>query len=294
MAILDQQVKPVMPVDAGRREFRLDVAGLRLPFLGTRLDTRAIFQYILLDISQSGVRIIIPDWAVRRDLLHAGDHIDFHLPFMLDGAIYNHGQVAWTQRDEILYGQVCGVQIESHSALYYPVYMELQGGQIAIDMQAMQSSERLLCRILKDTILLKRGILIYFSHFKPIVQRMIRNEPERATVLRSFLFDDTEAYVERNIMALEEQRRVIGDAEDLFRDLPLHLDLDALRMLMEPELEPMVWMHAFSQGLMREYLAAIISLESKIFYNFNTISMIYASAIMRTDSDVRIEANLEP
>lgn len=263
-----------------RREDRLRIEGVRLPFLGTRLETRGIFQYVLLDLSRNGARIILPDWAVRRELLHPDEHIDFHLPFLLDGVTYNQGRVAWTQRDETLYGQVCGVHIETRSALYYPVYIAVDGGEIAIDLQAKQSSERLLCRILKDTILLKRGILIYLEHFKPIVRRMIRDDPERAAGLRSFLFEDTELRIEQNIAGVEDQRRAISEAGDLFSQLSMVLDLEALRVLMEPEIDPTVWIHTFQEGLMREYLTAIISLETKIFYNFNTIVMIYAETLI--------------
>ncbi|RKT46586.1 PilZ domain-containing protein [Thiocapsa rosea] len=282
MATTDEQSSSTDDGATRRREIRLGIKGLRLPFLGTRLETRGIFPYVLLDISTHGARIILPDWAVRRELLHAGEHIDFHLPFMLDGVTYNQGRVAWTQRDDIQYGQVCGVDIETRSALYYPVFLELKAGKVAIDLHDMQSSERLLLRILKDTILLKRGILIYFGHFKPIVQRMIRSDPERAAMLRSYLFEDTESRVERNIAALERQRLAIEGTDDLLGELATVLDLDALRVLMEPEIEPMVWISTFSEGLMREYLSAIMSLEAKIFYNFNTIVMIYADALMRS------------
>jgi hypothetical protein len=267
-----------------RREVRLRIDGVRLPFLGTRLETRAVFQYVLLDLSFNGARIILPDWAVRRDLLHVGQHIDFHLPFLLDGVTYNQGRVAWTQRDEALHGQVCGVHIETRSALYYPVYIAVDGGEIAIDLQAQQTSKRLLCRILKDTILLKRGILIYFEHFKPIVRRMIRHDPERAAGLRSFLFEDAQLRIEHNIAAIERERRAIGDESAQFSSLSMGLDLDALRVLMEPEIDPVVWIHTFQEGLMHEYLTAIISLETKIFYNFNTIVMIYAETLISTES----------
>jgi len=62
--------------------------------------------------------------------------------------------------------------------------------------------EDLAVRVLKDTVLLKKGILIYLKHLAPYLSRIADTTPEQYEFLRGFLINDTAARVQDNIQKL--------------------------------------------------------------------------------------------
>ena len=65
-----------------RRENRLEVASIVLPFLGSRENDFSPFQYLLSNLSPHGAKILIPRWLALRERLNPGEVIDFHAPFL--------------------------------------------------------------------------------------------------------------------------------------------------------------------------------------------------------------------
>ncbi|HDQ40044.1 MAG TPA: PilZ domain-containing protein [Desulfonatronum sp.] len=266
-----------------RREERFSINSVTLPFLATRIEDMALFQYLLLDISMHGARIILPQWVVKRELLHQDEGIDFHLPFLFHGETFNKGSVAWAKWDEEKGGQVCGVRIDVRAPLYYPVFVSFEGQSITMDMTEFQTSRNLLAKILKDTILLKRGILIYLRHIKPVLPRITGYDALKLEQLQSFLFAHVRENIERNIEILAGYLHIIEDDACSQSRMQQLFDLEELRLVMEPELDASVWSNAFEQDVMRQYIGAIVSLEKKVFYNYNTLVMIYAHGLAKSD-----------
>ncbi|NCC24965.1 MAG: PilZ domain-containing protein [Deltaproteobacteria bacterium] len=265
-----------------RREDRIAIESVNLPFLGTRIDDMSLFQYLLLDISMHGAKIILPSWVIKRQMLHINDLIDFHLPFLFQGETFNKGGVAWSKWDEDLGGLTCGVRIDVRAPLYYPVFVSFEGKSIDMDLTEFQNSEDLLIRILKDTILLKKGILIYLKHIRPILPRITGFDRATLDELENFLFHDVRTNAEANMASLEKYLGRIGRDACTRSRIQQVFDLEELRMVMEPELEASVWGAAFEQEVMRQYIEAIVTLEKKVFYNYNTLVMIYAHALTRS------------
>jgi hypothetical protein len=265
-----------------RREDRIPIESVNLPFLGTRIADMALFQYLLLDISLHGARILLPEWVTKRELLYKDTPIDFHLPFLFEGETFNKGGVAWAKWDTGMAGQVCGVRIDVRAPLYYPIYVSFAGKSITMDLSRQRTPENMLKKILHDTILLKKGILIYLRHINPILPRITGYDDVTLRQLRTFLFQDVRDLVEQNIAELTKYKANIRDGACSHEHIHEVFDMEELLLTMEPELDYAVWGHAFDQEILHQYLAAILSLEKKIFYNYNTLVMIHAHALSNT------------
>ncbi len=274
-----------------RREDRVLINSVTLPFLGSRVEDLALFQYLLLDISLHGARILLPRWAIKRELLRKGDQIDFHLPFIFGGESFNKGKVVWSNLDDTVGGQVCGVRIDLRTPLYYPVYVSFEDKSITVDLTDLQTSEDLVQKILKDTILLKKGILIYLKHIKPILARITGYETATLLQLHGMLFEDTQERVLKNIDQLNRFLNNIDVGVCSMHRIQQVFDLEELREVMEPELEVAVWHFAFDQEVMHQYMSAIFSLEKKVFYNYNTLVMLYVHALTKTDPTCSISTS---
>ena len=150
-----------------RREDRLPVASLNLPFLGTRSSDSQAFQYLILDTSTSGAGIVIPQWVMARERVNSGERVRLNLPFKMDKELYNRGVVAWERWDEEILGQKLGIRLDKTVPDYYPVRIDLQTGDLQIDLGEFKSGGDLLARVIKDAYLLKKGVRIYYSHLVP-------------------------------------------------------------------------------------------------------------------------------
>lgn len=267
-----------------RSEDRIPIDSVNLPFLGTRMADMALFQYLLLDISLHGARILLPEWVTKRELLYKDTPIDFHLPFLFERETFNKGSVAWAAWDQSFSGQVCGVRIDVRAPLYYPIYVSFAGKSITMDLSQQRTPENMLKKILHDTILLKKGILIYLRHINPILPRITGYDAAALEQLRTFLFQDVRNLVRQNIAELTTYLANVRDGACSHDHIHEIFDMEELLLTMEPELDYEVWRHAFEQEIMGQYLTAILSLEKKIFYNYNTLVMIHAHALSNTNS----------
>lgn len=256
-----------------RRAARLPVASITLPFLGTRMADGFVFQYLIQDLSESGCRIALPSWLLKRERLHAGDKVNFHLPFRVGGRVLGGGAVAWARRDEESDAQVAGVPLEHLAAQYYPVSVNLDASSPYVDLSRAPQGEDTLERVVWDTIMLKRGVLIYLRHLEALISRLSDLSEEQADELRAFLFAEAEASVRANLAGIEDLHRriragVCGEAQDCF-------DLEELRGLVESEIPSDVWKSAFASETLSAYLDAVKKLEWRMYANYNTAVMLY-------------------
>jgi len=232
-----------------------------------------------MDISLHGAGILIPQWVIKRQILKKDDLVDFHLPFLFNGETFNQGTVAWVKNEKESGGITCGVKIETRAPLYYPVFVSFDNKSINVDMTEFKTSENLLTRILKDTILLKKGILIYLNHIKPMLPRITQLDGNNLNNLRNFLFDDVKKRADKNIRLLSDYLEKVAKDTCSSYNIQKFMDLEELRDIMEPELESAVWQNAFEQKTMLQYIQAIVTLEKKVFYNYNTLVMLYVNAL---------------
>lgn len=260
------------------REPRISIQSINLPFLGTSED-HTPFQYLLLDISQQGVKIAMPRWVVSRETLHEGTRVHLHAPFRVGDRLYAQGQVRWAKWDESMQSQVCGIQIEENRFLHYspPIYLEPSG--VHIDLGAYASIQDLLARTIQDAALLKRGVLIYLNHLIPYFSR-IGDYPhkEYPKLKETFLKDMTER-VEAHRAHLDSLRLEIRQNPALASDIVSYLDLEELREWMESEIPMGIMEMTFESEAAKPYLVAIKELEKRLYANYNALVMLFLRAL---------------
>ena len=142
-----------------------------------------------------------------------------------------------------------------------------------VDLTRALEGEDTLERVLWDTIMLKKGVLIYLRHLEALITRLSDLSEEQAGELRSFLFTESEEAVRANLAGIEALHAKIrqgtcGEAQDCF-------DLEELRVLVESEIPSDVWKSAFASETLSAYLDAVKKLEWRMYANYNTAVMLY-------------------
>jgi len=271
------------PAVERRNGFRIEVSSINLPFLGSREEDHALFEYLLFDISSrggwAGVRIAVPGWGVRKEYLNRGEIVDFHIPFQIDEESFHLAKVVWERWDDSLRAQVCGARLEKKARRAYPFHISLSKAGIGIDLRGFSSIEGLLLRVLKDSVLLKKGVLIYLKHLIPLFSRISGYPHREFPELKRCLLEDIRLKVEENKKALETIFSNFQEANWSFAELARHLDLNELLSATESEIYPEIFNIAFETGAHISYIGAIKTLEKKLYCNYNLIVMMYLKAL---------------
>lgn len=253
----------------------MPVDSVVLPFIGSRAEDYQAFQYLLQDVSQGGIRIAVPRWAVSRERLHRGERIHFHIPFRLGSSVLESGHVAWEKWDSKQEAQIVGAVLDEKASANYPVYITLSSHRYTIDLGGFESPSSIFCRALKDSLFLKRGVLIYLKHLSAYFSRTGALKKAEYAVFKEALLNDVIKQVEANEARLRE-----WGSECLGQNPPKDeaigdLDMEDLRQAIEPELYLDLFQSALGMGSARMYLLAIKELEKRLFYNYNTMVMIF-------------------
>lgn len=263
-----------------RHEERTVIASLVFPFLGSRELDHAFFQYLPIDISSAGLQIIIPNWVVDRDRLRNGDRINLHVPFRFGNVIYSEGVVVWTRWDEEAGGQCCGVAMDQKILAHYPVFIEFgEAPSVGLDLQDFNTAGQLLLQLLKDAILLKKGVRIYLKHLGSYFSRIVDVPTEDFRQLKTFLFEDLDNKVSANQAKIEALHEVVREVEDIEKKMARYVDLEELRQIMESEIYIDVLKSAFATETGMPLLDAIKTLEKKQYANYNAIVMLYVQSL---------------
>lgn len=264
-----------MPPDDKRRETRCSIESMVLPFLGTRKIDHEPFQFLIIDISENGLKIAIPRWLVGRDILKQDELINLHIPFRLGAAEYNHGRVMWKKYDDTVSGDTYGIHMENSISPYNPVYISLETLKIDIDFQEFDSLEDISIKLIKDMCLLKKGILVYLKHLLPYFTRITEYRGAKYKQLKDIFLSDIIKRVGKNyekLLALyEETRKVCCSLNSISK----FLDLEELRDLVESEINIEILKTTFESKAILPYLNSIKLLEQKQYANYNMIVMLY-------------------
>jgi hypothetical protein len=193
--------------------------------------------------------------------------------------MYNIGTVAWCKFDPEIQSQVCGVSITKRSASYYPVVVDFEMNSVGIDLAQFKSTQTLSLQVIKDSILLKRGVLIYLRHIGSLLQRMTDISAVDAKQLKEILFTDVQERVVLQISELKSVYQKSREAACSIDSVEACFNLEDLRATIEPNIDVAIWKSAFDQGNMIEYLKAISTIEKRLFYNYNTLVLLYVSTL---------------
>ncbi len=262
-----------------RREERLEVCSIVLPFLGSREHDHTPFQYLLEDLSLHGAKIAIPRWLAKREQLHKGDEVDFHVPFLFEGELFSVGAIAWARWEEERESQVCGARFERAGPPAYPVVISFDTQKLSVDLTKFSAREDLMLRVLKDAVLLKRGIRIYLKHLAPYLSRIVDVGRQDYAFLREFLLEDAAAHVERNRERLQAAWDELSEGVCSQRELASCLNVEDLLDAFEPEIPADVFSSSFLGDAVIPYINSIKILEKKLYTNYNTLMLLYISSI---------------
>lgn len=271
-----------MSQEGSRAVGGLPLSAVNLPLLGSRLAPHSAFQYLLQSVDGTGAVFSCPGWLVRREHFRIGDRVDFHFPFRTaDGWHRQHGEIVEATVDAEQSGQVCRALFRERQPLHHPVYAVLDTGEIAFRSLEDEDVPRaeLLARLLKDCMLQKRGVSVYFKHLVPLFSRITLFPVEDYGALRAMLLEDVRRRIESNIAAFEAWHRQAAEGALTPASLSRDLDLEKLRAATEGEIENDLFEATFSTPVIKPYIDAIRLLENKLYLNYNTLVLLYAEGL---------------
>lgn len=262
-----------------RKNNRLPINSLTLPFLGTRVEDHQSFQYVILDTSQQGAGIAIPQWVMSRERVNLGERINLHLPFRFNHESYNCGTVTWEQWQEDIQSQRLGVHLDQKVPDYYPVLIDLTSGDMQVDLSDFYSEGELLLRVIKDAYLLKRGVKVYYSHLVPYFSRVAGLSKSDFNELRNIFLNDVGQRIAANLEGLEQLYQRASHTDLSGGNVAVFLDLEQLRVWVESEFYSELFNLALPGEMVSQYIMAIKTLEQRLFYNYNTAVMLYIRSV---------------
>ena len=254
-----------------RREARISLSTVSLPFLGIRDAEHLTFEYFLLDASPSGIQLSIPEWVSAWNKLKTEDEITLFLPLKVGGATLNKGRILWLKRDEETREQNCGAQMDGGSRPGAGNFFLESDGTIRWQGSSPhQGFKDYIATLLKDSSLLKKNILIYLSHLVPYFSRIVKDR-DRYPEIRDLIFDDIRRQVEEHHLRLKELAGKVSQARDVLSGFSEIGDFANLRRLMDSELDKNLFRMIFEKETVLWYLEEIKQLENRLYFNFNSL-----------------------
>ena len=260
----------------------MTIDSIVLPFMGTREEDHAPFQYILHDINRDQAEILIPKWVVSREKLRVNDLINFHLPFCLNRDIFEQGQIVssrWDADREALACTACLACMKDALPTAPPIFISITTSGFAIDLREFAVPENVFFEVLRDAALLKKGILIYFNHLIPFFSRISAYPTEEYALLRTSLFMEIRNRINENVQRLEAWSEGIEQKVCTQSDIAACVDLEEYRKVMESEIYSDLFEMTFAEERVMAYIQGIKALEKKLYSHYNTIVMLYIKAI---------------
>lgn len=256
---------------------------LRLPLLALR-DNNEPIEYLLLKINKHSALISLPNWVINRASLNEGELISLNLKQYLGTLNAVEG-----------YATLVGAQWNSYENLYRIDWAEpLIYSRFE---ERDRSAKDELFFLLKDSYLLKNGILVILKHLIPYFSRILHLSRFRYKNLRTALLDEVLLNVYENMTELENLHRVLSEQIMEDRDIPVFVNLEKLRKLMQSEIDFSLFVMAFDNyraGMKRLnqlfqnqtyslkshtlYLDAIKVTERRLYNNYNAIVGLFSKS----------------
>lgn len=272
------------------------IASITFPFLGSFKDGE-LFEYLLLSLDAEIVEIALLEWFINRAKLHIDDEVELHLPTLpnTEHQVKKNipGVVIAAKHSEELRGDIyqiafsnaeSGQEINSHGLDQFPS-----------QEQSSESLIMVLVGLIKDSMLLKSGIRVYFKHLIPYFSRISNYSSRDYMQLAKYFLHDIEMHIIANVDKLEKLYQLIQQKLVELVEVPVYVDLEELRAVMESEVSLPLFNAVFSRGnrtggkeqcdihgedgIMAMYLNAIKSLEKRLYSNYNNIVMIYLKSL---------------
>jgi len=120
---------------------------------------------------------------------------------------------------------------------------------------------------------------IYLGHLVPFFSRIARYPRAEYPQLKNFLLSDVKARVREHCDQLEALYVRTRTERPGQSDIARFIDLEDLRVMVESEIYIEIFKAAFSDESIVPYLNAIKDLENRLYFNYNTIVMLYLHSL---------------
>lgn len=255
------------------------VDSINLPLLGSREEDYICFQYLIREISATRAEVLIPRWVAHREFLRPGDLIDFHMTFRIENAAYEKGRIEetrWSDADDAQIGLALLEPAKLEMAL---VTLACQESCYFVETAAGADAVKELLDVIKKTILLKKGIIIYLDRLIPYFSRMSDFPAAEYTQLREFFLADIQQQVLNNQTHLESMIERLKVELREPRDIPRAFDLEEIRSLIESEISIDLFRITFDNEKVTAYMRSIKELEKKLYTQYNYTVLLYIRAL---------------
>jgi len=271
-----------------------EIASLKLPLLGS-LKNGEPFEYLLLSIDEDSAEIGLLQWFVNRLQLHIGDKIDLHLPYFLSTEFKLRGDISGTvigaKHSEENQGEIYLVTLSKK--ITDPDAKCDSFDNYTKELEARGPLTDLVIHLIKDTMILKSGIRVYFKHLIPYFSRISGYSHQEYEKLARYFLHDIEIRIIDNEAKLEELYLNTKKKITKLEEIAVYVDLESLRQILESEISLSLFNVVFSQEKTTKlsifssaktgifmYINAIKSLEKRLYSNYNQIVIIYLKSII--------------
>lgn len=263
-----------------RREPRISYKALSLPFLGVLMPEHINFQFLLINASNNGIQIAIPNWVVAWDEFSDQDEVKLCMPLSFGNNLLEICKVCWKKIDPETHEQFLGLAQQKMEAKS-PLFVLNNDGMIAFaDTPVPIQSNALIFKLIKDACFLKRGVEIYLEHFLPYFSR-ITKDALHFNELREFILEDALKLVKHNITKLDSMLETIKTAMENNEDLTSVFDIDVLQEIFQSEVHHGLFQVAFANEMLLNYVEEIKKLESRLFQNYNSLVILHLMALAK-------------
>lgn len=246
------------------------------PLLGV-LEDGEPFEYLLNSVNPKNAEISIPNWLTRRAHLNLQEKIELFIP--------QHLSIEYTLRENFP-----GVVITKEQDTYTIAFPK----EIELRVFSLQESPiDLLIRLVKDILILKSGIRVYFKHLIPYFSRIVNYSEQDYVNLKKFFLNDILKKILENESQLQTLFKTLEEKLKKQEEIAIYLNLEDLRVCLESEIYLPMFNVAFSEtklGFLEQfqvqsqfayskYLIAIKQLEKRLYSNYNLIVMIYSQSL---------------
>lgn len=259
-----------------RREQRIAYSCISLPFLGIRMPDHIQFQFLLVDSSSSGVQITIPDWVIEWDRFVDGEELRLCLPVTSGENTLETCRVMWQKADKATNEQFVGL-VQVKKSFNEPIFKIDDFGIIELKNSEIQT-ETLILRLLKDSAVLKRGVLIYLEHFLPYFSRIARDFAHYDEI-RGFMLEDTLGLVKSKIKQLDDLHALFAGGFAQGSLSATDIDMNSLRDIYRSEVSNSLFKMTFPDQLLLNYIEEIKNLELRLFTNYNALVTLYSMVL---------------
>lgn len=265
---------------------------ISLPFLATDAHDVA-FEYLLLKLTVRSALISIPAWAIQPVNAQDIKRVNLHLN-------------GFSERPfEQFPLKGTGVKVDDHSselgALYRIEFDQVLKGYNLLhksDYEAQDKGQtnKLILQTIKDSLILKQGVLIYLGHFIPFLSRILEMNQKYYSQIKENFLNQMKERVARHIEKLEELYVDFDRLQKEGQPLYLELDFGSLKEVVQSEIDTLFFQVAlggpdevldvlkgskehYQLRSYQTYLQSIKNLENRLYANFNSLVMVYSHCL---------------